>query len=222
LLCRKRKIRCNQESPCSNCVRAKNENCVYESHNHPVTFSRARLAQAQTTSAPRHQEPVLLGAPPGSSASTTSRSSLPNHAPSSLATSSTAASTPPSQISAPDAESLRLKLRIRDLEEQLSKLTSNPANTSPETPHSNIQTLNSTISGTFHVHCEGSSLGQQQSIARSVTHKTRLFGQSHWAVNGVLLVRLSHVLVTMSKTRLTSTRFAMSLSLSMLTHIQRR
>ncbi|USP81341.1 hypothetical protein yc1106_08615 [Curvularia clavata] len=189
LLCRKRKIRCNQESPCSNCLRAKNENCVYESHNHPVPFSRTRLTQAQTTLAPRHKETVLLGAPPGNSASTTSRSSLPNHASSSQATSSTAASTPPIQISTPDAESLRLKLRIRDLEEQLSKLTSTPANTSSETPHWNIQTLNSTISGTFHVHCEGSSLGQQQSIARSVTHKTRLFGQSHWAVNGVLLIR---------------------------------
>lgn len=170
------------------------------------------------TLVPRHRESVPLG----SSASTTSGSSLPTYAPSSLATSSIAASTPPSQTSMLDAESLRLKLRIRDLEDQLSKLTSRPANPSPEPPHSNIQTLNSTLSGTFHVHCEGSSLGQQQAIARGVSHKTRLFGQSHWTVNGVLLVRLAHVLVVMKKTRLTSTRFAMSSSPSMRMHAQRR
>ncbi|XP_014554662.1 hypothetical protein COCVIDRAFT_17600 [Bipolaris victoriae FI3] len=185
LLCRKRKIRCNHESPCSNCLRARNDNCVYESHNHRTPFSRASIPQAQMTPVPRHRESVPLG----SSASTTSGLSLPTYAPSSLATSSIAASTPPSQTSTLDAESLRLKLRIRDLEDQLSKLTSRLANPSPEPPHSNIQTLNSTLSGTFHVHCEGSSLGQQQAIARGVSHKTRLFGQSHWTVNGVLLIR---------------------------------
>lgn len=190
MLCRKRKIRCNQESPCSNCLRARNANCVYESHNRPVSSHRTRPGQVQTTPAPRHPESVRLDR-----ASNTSGSTLPNHAPSSLDASSTGASTPPSQSSAADAESLRLKLRIRDLEEQLSKLTSRPVNSSLETPNSNIQTLSSTIGGTFHVHCEGSSPSQQPVIARSVTHKTRFFGQSHWAVNGVLLVRLTGVLV---------------------------
>ncbi|KAF2276998.1 uncharacterized protein EI97DRAFT_466557 [Westerdykella ornata] len=158
LLCRKRKIRCNHETPCSNCLRAGNENCVYESHNRPAPVSRARLGRVQGAPVPGHQD-------------------------------FTAASTPSSQSSGLDAELLRLKLRIQDLEEQLSKLGPRPVNSALESPNSNIQTLNSTIGGTFHVHCEGSSLGQQQAIARSVTHKTRLFGQSHWAVNGLLLVR---------------------------------
>jgi hypothetical protein len=83
-----------------------------------------------------------------------------------------------------------MKLRIRDLEEQLSKLTSRPVDSSLENTNSNIQTLESTIGGTYHVHLDGNSLGQQQAVARSVTHKTRTFGQSHWVVNGLLLVRL--------------------------------
>nr|BBJ34515.1 putative transcriptional regulator [Alternaria solani] len=184
LLCRKRKTRCNQESPCSNCIRSRNENCVYDSRSHPAPISRARLSQAQAAPVPRHQESVSL-----SRTSNASGSTLSGRAPISMETSSTAPSTPPSQASALDSESLRLKLRIQDLEEQLSRLASRPVNSPFETPNSTIQMMDSTISGTFHVHCEGSTLGQQPAIARSVSHKTRFFGQSHWAVNGVLLIR---------------------------------
>ena len=185
MLCRKRKIRCDHENPCSNCLRAGNVNCVYNSRNHPAPISRVRLSQTQPAPVPTSQESMPLAR-----TSTTSGPTRPNQAPSSLYTSSTATSTPPSHSSAQDAESLELKLRIQDLEEQLSKLASKPFNPSLENPNPTFQTLNSTISGTFHVQCEGSSPSQQPAIARSVTHKTRLFGQSHWAVNGVLLVRL--------------------------------
>ncbi|KAF1836560.1 hypothetical protein BDW02DRAFT_566987 [Decorospora gaudefroyi] len=184
LLCRRRKIRCNHESPCSNCLRAGNLNCVYNSHNHPTPISRVRLTQAQPAPISRSQDSVPLAR-----TSIASEPSLPNQVPNSRGTSSTTTSTPPSQSSALDAESLRLKLRIQDLEEQLSKLASKPGNASLENPNSTLQTLDSTISGKFHIQCEGGSLGQQPPIARSVTHKTRFFGQSHWAVNGVLLIR---------------------------------
>lgn len=159
-------------------------NCVYSSPNQSAPVSRVRLTQAFPASATTSQESVSL-----TRTSIDSRQSRPYQAPSSLGTSSTAPSTPPSQSSALDAESLRLKIRIQDLEEQLSKLTSRPVDSSVENQNSTFQTLDSTISGTFHVHCEGGSLGQQPAVARNVTHKTRFFGQSHWAVNGVLLVR---------------------------------
>lgn len=159
-------------------------NCVY-SHNHPVPISRVRLSQSQPASIPTLQESIPLAR-----TSIASGPTLPSQASSSLFTTSTATSTPPSQSSAQDAESLSLKLKIKDLEEQLSKLTSRPVDSSLENPNPTFQTLDSTISGTFYVQCEGSSPGQQPAIARTVAHKTRLFGQSHWAVNGVLLVRL--------------------------------
>lgn len=106
----------------------------------------------------------------------------------SLANSSVVASTTSSQVSTQHTQSLELRLRIQQLEEQLSKLNP-PVQPSPaSSTMSNIQELSLGLGGTFHVHCENGSLGQPQTIARSVAHKTRLFGQSHWAVSSMLLV----------------------------------
>lgn len=93
-----------------------------------------------------------------------------------------------SQLSAGDEESIRLKLRIKELEEQLSKSTLTPVQSSVVTPRLNIETTASRIGGTYHVHCEKLP-GQDESVARGITHKSRLFGQSHWEVNVVLMVR---------------------------------
>jgi hypothetical protein len=114
---------------------------------------------------------------------------LPSHSSGSLVTASTGTLTPTSQLSAQDAESVKLKLRIRELEDQLSKSTLRPTQSPVPTPNTNIETTSSHLGGTFHAICESSSIGQPQAITRSITHKTRLFGQSHWAVNGLLLVR---------------------------------
>lgn len=43
----------------------------------------------------------------------------------------------------------------------------------------------------MHINYESSAPGQSQVIARSVVHKNRLLGQSHWCVNNILLV--SHI-----------------------------
>lgn len=109
---------------------------------------------------------------------------------SSLVTASTRATSPTSQLSPQDAESVKLKLRIRELEDQLSKSTLKPSNIPLSPPNMNIEMTSSYAGGTFHVLCETGSTGQPQAIPRSITHKTRLFGQSHWEVNGVLLVRV--------------------------------
>jgi hypothetical protein len=85
---------------------------------------------------------------------------------------------------------MRLKFRVRQLEDELSKHTLKSVQSPTTTPRSDIQTTTSRLGGTFHVHCESDSSGQPLSIARSITHKSRLFGQSHWEVNGILLVRL--------------------------------
>ncbi|KAA8646044.1 fungal specific transcription factor domain-containing protein [Aspergillus tanneri] len=95
----------------------------------------------------------------------------------------------PSPLSAQAAESMRLMLRIGQLEEQLCRSTLRHIQSPASASNLNIETTSSSLGGTFHVLKESGSDGQPQTIARSVTHKSRLFGQSHWGVNGVLLIR---------------------------------
>ncbi|OAA38462.1 Transcription factor [Beauveria brongniartii RCEF 3172] len=57
------------------------------------------------------------------------------------------------------------------------------------TTSSSIETTTSKLGGVFHVQCENSIGNGGPIIARSMMHKTRMFGQSHWCVTGVLLIR---------------------------------
>lgn len=68
-------------------------------------------------------------------------------------------------------------------------LTSGSATTpvSILTKNSRIETKTRNIAGNFHFHTEHRVTSQPHAAVRSVTHKTRLFGQSHW-VNAVGLV----------------------------------
>ncbi|KAI0130656.1 putative C6 transcription factor [Daldinia grandis] len=165
VLCRRRKIRCNRESPCSNCVRSKNANCIYEN-----IFSQSQQDTELHSSIP----PIAAVAAP----SLTSRSS-PRTA--STTTTSAAASYQSSQ----DIEFLKNK--IKQLEERLSQ-SNRTSQSSVQTPTSNIEAISSRIGGTFYVHHEDHLAGQPQSISRSVTHKSRMFGQSHW-ITGMSLMR---------------------------------
>lgn len=93
--------------------------------------------------------------------------------------------TPSSQ---PQAEELQiLRFRVKQLEEQLTKTVR--ASTGPATPspNYNISTTRSHFAGTFHVTSESATAGQPPTISRSIMHKTRVFGQSHW-MNGVAQV----------------------------------
>ena len=158
-------------------MRSRNETCVYE--NHPTQPPRQHLGLAQESREPHYSIPI------DRASSTSGGSTVASHPSMSLVASSTSASTPASQPSARDVESV--KSRIRQPEEQLSKATQKSTQSSVLTSNSNIQTTTSSIAGTFYVHHESRLLGQAQVISRSVTHKTRLFGQSHW-INGVALV----------------------------------
>ncbi|KAF2811945.1 uncharacterized protein BDZ99DRAFT_384297 [Mytilinidion resinicola] len=171
-VCRKRKIRCNREFPCSNCVRSKNDTCVYDD-NPPL---RRRLSHGATNF-------TTLGGPQG--AMNVCRE-LPhinaNHDASE--TNSTSASTPASQLSASDIESM--KREIRRLEDEVSQLMQSAAHSPALT--SDIETMASSISGTFNIQHEKRLFGQAHVSQRSVMHKSRLFGQSHW-INSAALFR---------------------------------
>ncbi|KAK8007756.1 hypothetical protein PG989_001746 [Apiospora arundinis] len=180
-LCRKRKVRCDRQTPCSNCVRSRNENCVYENdrpRNH-VVDSGLRAPTLITNSASR----------------SSSRPTIPPYGVDSRTVSSSAPTTPPSTSGPDEANLEQMKLRIKHLEEQLATVVLKPDRSPVPIANSQIQTTSSRFGGTFHVHCGNDPSNQSHGIARSVSHKNRLFGQSHWAVNGVLQVRESFDLI---------------------------
>ncbi|KAL4818056.1 hypothetical protein BDW67DRAFT_190158 [Aspergillus spinulosporus] len=122
MLCRTRKIKCNRERPCSNCLRSRTGACVYEILDHS-SFS---CGQQLTPS------PELSTSATGA----TGASGTSSHV-SSLAESS------------PDNETSRLKLRIQYLESQLASTT--PLVRDGQ-PYCDLEAMSSHLSGTFHLH----------------------------------------------------------------------
>ncbi|KAE8143657.1 hypothetical protein BDV38DRAFT_266844 [Aspergillus pseudotamarii] len=101
-----------------------------------------------------------------------------SHSYESIVRGSTDATTPKSQASVGDIEALNS--RIKNLEEQLSKANQRHVQSSNQTSRADLRALDSTL-------CEVDSnlFGETQVITRSVVHKSRMFGQSHW-INGVI------------------------------------
>lgn len=185
VMCRRRKIKCNRENPCSNCLRSRTATCIYDN----VPSPKYRISQSrQTAGNATYRSSVSL---PNDLESPRSGLTFPSDQTSSqidgLVGLSTDATHTRQQHLARDDESVRLKLRIRELEEQLSNTALTPGRYPWVSPRLNIETTASHIGGTYHVHCEKLP-GQNESIARGITHKSRLFGQSHWEVNVILMV----------------------------------
>ncbi|KAK6392511.1 hypothetical protein LTR65_003642 [Meristemomyces frigidus] len=80
-----------------------------------------------------------------------------------------------------------LRHQIKQLEEQLSKATSIPTASPVPAATSTTETASSKLGAAFHFQHDSGSSGQAQVVTRSVMHKTRLFGQSHW-IHGITLV----------------------------------
>ncbi|KAJ5110451.1 hypothetical protein N7532_000986 [Penicillium argentinense] len=178
-LCRRRKIKCNREAPCSNCRRSKNATCIYKELSPPPTL-RNRDAQrsSMVVNVSNPGENCFAVQVDGQSTSGSART-VSSHPPMSTAPSSMI-STPMSHSSIQETESLRS--RISELEQQLSASRQQSVVNTPS-PHYNISTTTSHIAGTFHVHQESATAGQPPAISRTIMHKTRVFGQSHW-MNG--------------------------------------
>lgn len=99
---------------------------------------------------------------------------------------STAASTPPGIVHAGPMRAQKLKQRIPALDIPPSPLGQPQGDTLTDRP--TIETSTSHLGGTIHVHCERTPNSRHQPIARGLSHKTRLLGQSHWAISAALLV----------------------------------
>jgi Fungal Zn(2)-Cys(6) binuclear cluster domain len=157
-LCRSRKIRCDRGTPCSNCLKSRNGTCIYE--DPPPKAPRQQRGPTREPPTPQYPTP----------SSTISRdSTIPNHLPVALIASSTAPSKLGRRPITRDVESL--ESRIRQLEEELAKV-------SWKSTQSPISTLDSNEKTT------GPRLGET-----GIMYKTRMFGQSHW-MNGIFLVSL--------------------------------
>lgn len=81
-------------------------------------------------------------------------------------------------------------MRIRQLEAQLYKVSPGSIEKSSAKPDTNIETTETKLSDTFHVHRgDRGVLDQAVLVSRSISHKTRFFGQSHWINSFILIVR---------------------------------
>ncbi|RJE26878.1 Transcription factor [Aspergillus sclerotialis] len=145
------------QKPCSNCLRSKNDHCVYDGISPPPPERRPDPGQRASAQPEAHHRAM------------------------SMVAYSTGPSTPEIQTSVREVESLRFK--VKQLEDQLSTVTQRSVASSVSSPNLNISTTKSHLAGTFHLHSEGSSTGPSAIISRAMMHKSRLFGQSYW-MNG--------------------------------------
>ncbi|KAM6519784.1 hypothetical protein FALCPG4_013371 [Fusarium falciforme] len=123
---------------------------------------------------------------------TSSASTAPSHSATSLEPSLTSAPTLPTPPSSQEVEALRS--RVRQLEDQLSRGLPGSSQSMVSTPTSNIETTSSQIGGTFHFYSESHIFGRALPITRGISHKTRLFGQSHFVYTMTLLKDMHEML----------------------------
>ncbi|KXX79504.1 Acetamidase regulatory protein [Madurella mycetomatis] len=170
MLCRRRKIKCDQNTPCGNCTKSKNSTCVY-----------------RDPPSARHQQQQRLPPRIVSDVSPLTPISL--------------TPAPHSRQAATGANTAESQLTGRYIQPTEGRTVSSaPTRHSPTAPSlaqsplstttkgSRVETRTVDIAGKFYFHAEHRSANQPQAVTRSVTHKTRLFGQSHW-VNGVALLQ---------------------------------
>ncbi|EMD69885.1 hypothetical protein COCSADRAFT_341949 [Bipolaris sorokiniana ND90Pr] len=174
-LCRRRKVRCNRETPCSNCMRSKTGSCVYETQSSlDQRLDKRALACIQ----PQCDVPgPIIGSTMPSRVSTTSSSST------------TERPTDDSNHAAFELEAMRT--RITELEDKLSRaisVTSSPFSDAASTPASTHSVRTVSCLATTVDFLEDTRAPNGTSISRSVAHKNRVFGQSHW-MNGFVMFR---------------------------------
>ncbi|KAF5599581.1 hypothetical protein FPANT_3273 [Fusarium pseudoanthophilum] len=179
-LCRKRKMRCNRGSPCSNCMRARKGECVYEN---PPPAERSTASQDHVAEIAGDFN-AFLSLPTPEDLVASANSGLPAVS-TGAASSSTGAPTPVSQSSVQELDMLRN--RVRQLESQLSSNTATPLQSHVSTPASTLETSTSRLGGTFHLHSQRQHVGAL-ATPRAISHKSRFFGQSHF-VCGLPLLR---------------------------------
>lgn len=177
VLCRRRKIRCNREMPCSNCMRSKTGSCVYETQ---LSLDQRLEKRALACNQPQRDLPEPIVGP-----------TMPSRVSTTNNLSSRDQPTDGSNYAAFELEAMRT--RITELEDKLSRasssVTHSPFSDSASTPASthSVRTV-SYLATTVDV-LEDTRSPNGISISRGVAHKNRVFGQSHW-MNGFIMVHI--------------------------------
>ncbi|CAI6093775.1 unnamed protein product [Clonostachys chloroleuca] len=173
-LCRRRKLRCNREQPCGNCIRSRTGECIYHTGPLPKTSPRQQgfnqLGEGDLGSGSENS--TLVEKASNRSGKLTAATSSPHAHPND--------SSPQAQGSAQELDDL--KNRIRKLEDQLSKTSiRSPTIRYPGGEStSEADTSTALLDGTFHFQQQAHEVGQPQAVARGFSHKSRVFGKSHW------------------------------------------
>ncbi|KAK4166276.1 hypothetical protein QBC43DRAFT_314364 [Cladorrhinum sp. PSN259] len=155
ILCRQRKIRCNRESPCNNCLRSKNAECVYRDTSKADLPPPAKANNHSGQPSPPRDQKLT-------EKSTSSTDSFTNKTHSDLGFHHDASA---------------------------AFLNAPASGTSASSPSSHFEVTSNAVAGTFHFQHQSTQIGlHQPATSRSASHKTRLFGQSHW-INAVALLR---------------------------------
>ncbi|PYI06521.1 C6 zinc finger protein [Aspergillus sclerotiicarbonarius CBS 121057] len=166
--------------PCSNCLRTRNENCVYANQSSPVQRKRRGHGQAPEVSSRQLQQALHVHTVPEAEKPATCHSQQSDF----LINSPTIVSTVSNQQSTQEVEAL--KSRIRHLEEQLAKAQ---MPTLSSRLNSNIEMSTTRITKRLHVQYESASSGRPAAITRGIMNKTRLLGQSYWMSGLATLLR---------------------------------
>lgn len=154
--CRRRKIKCDRNAPCDQCIRSKSEICTYLPNDSPSLTGRnrhvgmGRVANSSTTSPTMsHDSPSATSNIPAAGAfdASTDQFSIPGY-------------------STSDPEKERAST-VRALPDQLQSRLLDPANTEPADSAAVSLPMHNTALPT-----------------KEVFEKTRLFGRSHW-INSV-------------------------------------
>ncbi|VUC23535.1 unnamed protein product [Clonostachys rosea] len=196
----KRKIRCNKESPCSNCIRSKvpNGTCVYDNPNSTPTRrqpgSGIQPSQAQQPTLAPKLASVFQTPEGGSSISGQLGPSYlaQKSGPSLCRDDDVAKSTVPATSATTPSQSSRdtVKTRIAQLEEEILRLkrtaSEDPSITSNSNPSPPCQRdicgeAAGASKGLVSISEFRSAIfGEARFTSRYIMHKRRLFGQSHW------------------------------------------
>ena len=233
-LCRRRKLRCNRENPCSNCARSRNGTCIYEDPSSQLVQKRIGLDQQNAFDSARDPH-RLTASKSGTSTSTasivTSTASRSTSAASPIRSAASPSASTESPIIGLDSVTIShrshiqttsssdaltragqlpsvstrevdsIRSQIRQLEERLSRITQGSARPAVQPLISDTEISTAHIGGTLTAHAERRFSDQDErvlSVTRSLTHKNRLFGQSHW-VNGITMVSMCHLLTRLKK-----------------------
>ncbi|KAH6851061.1 hypothetical protein B0I37DRAFT_397140 [Chaetomium sp. MPI-CAGE-AT-0009] len=195
ILCRRRKIRCDRQTPCSNCVKSKNATCAYRDDPRPPRTQSPLVETAQASRLETASTAALVTPSTGGLSTEANHTEPLNAEPSRPTGSDPVTSSTKYTICdrafgssyASHATDPRLTSG-RAVPEQAMSAGTSSADTpvSTFTKNSRVETKTINFAGNFYFHSEHRLPGHR-AVTSSVTHKTRYFGQSHW-VNAVGLL----------------------------------